>query len=142
MMGDTVSFLSGVALMVMGVLVMRAYLPGAGWHRTGQGVLGAAIFISFLVAVLNTLYWQVFGQVAVEFLGIMTVAQLRAVGDWVDLVVKGGAAWAAYLHLKAMWMRLPDEERARWRVIEMPWYPARRWCLVKLAQGLKRRGKE
>lgn len=141
MIGDLVSFLSGTALLITGVLVMVAYRPSRGWFSTPHGTLGMAIFLGFLSAVTNTAYWQVFGQWAVEFLHIMTAAQLRAVGDWIDLIVKGGAAVAAVLHLRALWLQLPEDERAKWRLVEMPWYPARRWCLVKLARILKEREK-
>lgn len=138
MVGDWVSFLSGSFLLVMGALVMLAYRPRLHWWRSAHGTLGAAIFLGFLAAVTNTAYWQVFGQWAVEFLGIMTAAQLRAAGNWIDLVVKGGAAVAAALHLRALRLQLPEDERAQWLGIEMPWYPARRWCLVKLFAGLKK----
>lgn len=138
MIGDVASFLSGTALLVTGALVLVAYRPSRGWWQTPHGTLGMAIFLGFLSAVMNTAYWQVFGQWAVEFLGIMTAAQLRAAGDWIDLVVKGGSAVAAVLHLRALRLQLPEDERAEWLGIEMPWYPARRWCLVKLAAGLKK----
>lgn len=142
MIGDLVSFLSGTALLVCGALVMIAYRPRLGWWRSPHGTLGAAIFLGFLSAVLNTAYWQVFGQWAVEFLHIMTVQQLRAFGDWIDLLVKGGAAVAGVLHLRALRLQLPPEERAQWRGIEMPWYPSRRWCLVKLTAALKKEREE
>lgn len=138
MIGDWVSFLSGLFLLVMGALVMLAYRPGRDWWRTAHGTLGMAIFLGFLAAVTNTAYWQVWGQWAVEFLGIMSVTQLRAAGDWIDLIVKGGAGVAGVLHLRALRLQLSLDEQSHWRGIEMPWYPARRWCLVKLCAGLKK----
>ena len=138
MIGDWVSFLSGSFLLVMGVLVMLAYRPRLHWWRSAHGTLGAAIFLGFLAAVTNTAYWQVFGQLAVEFLGVMSVTQLRAAGDWIDLTVKGGAGVAGALHLRALRLQLPDDERDQWLGIEMPWYPARRWFLVNLCAGLKK----
>lgn len=138
MIGDWVSFLSGSFLLVMGALVMLAYRPGRDWWRTAHGTLGMAIFLGFLAAVTNTAYWQVWGQWAVEFLGIMSVTQLRAAGDWIDLIVKGGAGVAGVLHLRALRLQLSADEQAHWRGIEMPWYPARRWCLVKLCAGMKK----
>lgn len=135
MMGDWVSFASGSALLIVGTLVMIAYFPRRGWWHSAHGTLGLAIFLGFFAAVTNTAYWQVFGQWAVEFLGILTVFQLRAVGDWIDLAVKGGAAVAGVLHLRALRLQLPEDERKDWWAIEMPWYPGRRWCLVKLAQA-------
>ena len=138
MIGDWVSFLSGAFLLVMGCLVMMAYRPRRGWWKSAHGTLGAAIFLGFLAAVTNTAYWQVFGQLAVEFFGFMSVVQLRGFGDWMDLIVKGGAGVAGVMHLRALRMQLPEDERAQWRGVEMPWYPARRWCLVKLCAGLKK----
>lgn len=142
MIGDWVSFASGTALLSVGALVMIAYRPRRGWWHTPHGTLGMAIFLGFLAAVTNTAYWQVFGQWAVEFLHVMTVQQLRAAGDWIDLIVKGGAAVAGVLHLRALRLQLSPEEQKRWRGIEMPWYPARRWCLVKLTAGLKKEREE
>lgn len=142
MIGDWVSFLSGTALLFCGGLAMVAYRPRRDWWQSPSGTLGMAIFLGFLAAVVNTLYWQVFGQWAVEFIGFMSVETLRSVGDWMDLIVKGGAAVAGVLHLRALRLQLPLDERKRWRGVEMPWYPARRWCLVKLCAGLKKeRGK-
>jgi|DEB0MinimDraft_4_1074332.scaffolds.fasta_scaffold17678_2 hypothetical protein len=138
MIGDWVSFLSGSFLLVMGALVMVAYRPRREWWKTPHGTLGMAIFLGFLAAVTNTAYWQVFGQWAVEFLGIMSVTQLRAFGDWIDLIVKGGAGVAGVLHLRALRLQLPEDERDQWMGVEMPWYPSRRWCLVKLCAGLKK----
>lgn len=136
MIGDLASFLSGAALLITSVLVMVAYRPSRGWFHTPHGTLGVAIFLGFLSAAANTAYWQVYGQIAVEFLGIITAEQLRSTGDWVDLAVKGSAATAAMLHLRALWLQLPEEERGHWRVWEMPWYPARRWCLVQVSRIL------
>jgi hypothetical protein len=138
MIGDWVSFLSGSFLLVMGALVMVAYRPRSEWWKTPHGTLGMAIFLGFLAAVTNTAYWQVFGQWAVEFLSVMSVTQLRAAGDWIDLIVKGGAGVAGVLHLRALRLQLPEDERDQWMGIEMPFYPARRWCLVKLCAGLKK----
>jgi len=138
MIGDWVSFLSGSFLLVMGALVMVAYRPRREWWKTPHGTLSMAIFLGFLAAVTNTTYWQVFGQWAVEFLGVMSVTQLRAAGDWIDLIVKGGAGVAGVLHLRALRLQLPEDERDQWMGVEMPWYPARRWCLVKLCAGLKK----
>lgn len=138
MIGDLISFLSGTFLLVMGTLVLVAYWPSRGWWRSAHGTLGAAVFLGFLAAVTNTAYWQVFGQFSVEFVGWLTIAQLRAVGDYVDLIVKGGAGVAGVLHLRALRLQLPLDEQLQWRGIEMPWYPARRWCLVKLCKGLKK----
>ena len=102
MASDWASFLSGTALLIVGAAVMWVYRPRRGWCCTPSGVLGMAIFLGFFAAVTNTLYWQVWGQLAAEFWGIITVYHLREVGKWVDLIVKGGAAIAGVLHLWAI----------------------------------------
>lgn len=138
MIGNWVSFLSGIALLVSGFLVMVAYRPRRGWWMTPHGTLGMAIFLGFFAAVLNTVYWQVLGQWATELFPLVTVDDWRRWGDWIDLIVKGGAAVAGVMHLRALRLQLPDDERGQWRGIEMPWYPARRWCLVKLCAAMKK----
>ena len=114
----------------MGLLVMRAFWPIKN-DGSAEGLLGLAIFLSFALHVANTLYWQVFGQLAIHY-EWASVAALRFWGDWLDLIFKGGAALTAYLHLKALWKKMPDESRREWAVWEIPWYPARRTCLCKL----------
>lgn len=127
MWGDWVSFLSGVALVIFGGLAMIAYRPSPG-RRGAETLLASAIFIGFMAHVGNTLYWQVFGQPAVHF-GILTVADLRAYGDWFDLFFKGGGALAGYLHLRALWSSLDEIERREWTALEMAFYPRRVTCL-------------
>lgn len=102
MIGDWLSFLSGVALMVSGLRVMWAYLPPKHWWGSRAGILAMAIFLGFFAAVFNTLYWQVWGQIAVEYLRVWSVQMLRFWGDYTDVIAKGGAALAAELHLWAL----------------------------------------
>ena len=102
MIGDWLSFLSGVALMVSGCRVMWAYWPPRDWWKTRPGLLAMAIFLGFFAAVFNTLYWQVWGQFAVEYVHAWTVQTLRFWGDYTDVIAKGGAAVAAELHLWAL----------------------------------------
>lgn len=125
MMGEVISLLAGMALLFLGGLCMVAYRP-VGWRTaltTPAGVLGIAVFLSFLAHVGNTLYWQVFGHVAIHGLGLVSVYQLRAVGDYLDLIFKGSGAVAAYLHLYALRLRLDPEERKNWSVLGMAFYP-------------------
>ena len=102
MIGDWLSFLSGVALMVSGLRVTWAYWPPKRWWGSRAGILAMAIFLGFVAAVFNTLYWQVWGQIAVEYLRVWTVQMLRFWGDYTDVIAKGGAALAAELHLWAL----------------------------------------
>lgn len=126
-------------LLFFGGLVMYAYRP-AQWPRyEAPGLLQAAIFLGFLAAVGNTLYWQVFAQPAVWF-GLVSVPTLRVWGDYADLLFKGGGAVAGYLHLKAIHMSLSEKERSAWGVIEIAFYPKRRLCLRLLTRIVRRRG--
>ena len=131
-MGDAISFTAGVALLFFGLLAVRAFWPRNFSWRASSSILETAIFLSFIAAVANTLYWQVFGQIAVQA-GLLTVFQLRSVGDWLDGLFKGSAALAAYLHLRALWLELDASERRRWTILEMAYYPKRRWCLSRIA---------
>lgn len=130
MIGDLVSWVAGLSLMVAGLLVMWAYRPQQ-WPSGGAGWLQAAIFMGFAAAVGNTAFWQVIGQPAVSS-GLVEVGALRAVGDWLDLVFKGGAAFAGWMHLKALHLSLNEEERDDWGVLEIAFYPQRRLCLKAL----------
>ena len=135
MIGEIVSFASGMALLIMGILVMVAYRPGK--REGAAAVLGFAIFLGFLSAVGNTLYWQVFGQPAVAF-GIVTVEQIRGAGDYADLLFKGSNALSGWLHLYALWLALSRHERRLWSVWQMPFYPRRTSCLRALADILRK----
>lgn len=102
MIGDFGSFMSGVLLLVSGCRVMWAYRPRSDWRQTAAGILGFAIFLSFFGAVANTVYWQVWGQFAVEYLQVWTAAVLRFWGDYTDIFAKGCVIAAAELHLMAI----------------------------------------
>lgn len=102
MLGDWLSFLSGFSLLIIGSCVMIVYWPRKGWRNSSAGLLGMAIWLGFFAAVLNTLYWQVMGQSTVEFLHLWSIHDLRFWGDYVDVLVKGGAAFAGLLHLMAL----------------------------------------
>jgi hypothetical protein len=141
MMGDVVSFASGVSLLFFGSLVLIAFRPRRWSYHSGPGYLSRAIFLAALAAVSNTLYWQVLTQPAVAS-GFVTVYQVRNIGDWLDLLFKGGAAYALFLHLKAMHAQLPPEERRVWSALEMPFYPNRRKCLKLLFGCLRSRNEE
>lgn len=139
MTGDVVSFAVGAALLVMAYLVFMAYRPKRWGEENGAGYLTRAIALAFLAAGINAAYWQVFGQIGVN-MGWVTVAWLRGWGDWVDLVVKGLAVYAGWLHLKALHEALPDHEKLDWGVLEMSFYPRRRFCLRLLRRVLNRGG--
>lgn len=138
--GDMVSFASGLVLLFMSALVMNAYSVRKWKEQSAARYLAVAIWIGFAAAAGNTLYWQVFGQTAVG-LGLITVETQRFWGDWLDAVFKGGGALAAYLHLKALHETLPEEDRERWGVLEVAFYPKRRLFLELVTRVLKGRVK-
>ena len=130
-MGDVVSWISGVFLLIGSIMVIKAYWPGRAKIHPDPAAfwLCWAIVLSFSAAAGNTLYWQVGGQVLVPH--VFTVDAQRALGDWLDLFFKGAGGLAALMHLKAMQARLPKSEQAQWSLFEMPWYPERRKCLAR-----------
>lgn len=133
-LGDLLSFWSGVALTFLGTLAMIAYRPRLE-STLPEALLAAAIFIGFAAHAGNTLYWQVFGQLAVnnEWL---TVDDLRFYGDFADLLFKGGGALAGYLHLRALWSGLASDEKSKWTVLEMAFYPHKMRCLRALIRRI------
>ena len=133
MLGDIVSFCSGLILLFFGTLAMIAYQPRLRymWSDKGGEVLGLAIYIGFLSAVANTFYWQVLGHLSI-WLNWITIIELRALGDWADLLFKGGGGVSGWLHLRALKFWLSEEDQKNWSLWEMPWHPKRRRCLAWL----------
>lgn len=132
-MGTFVSFSAGLTLLGVGIFVLIAYLPRSFRLTSLTDTLGLAIFLGFLAVVGNTLYWQVFGQIVLHF-NFISVERFRAVGNWLDVLFKGGAAFSGYLHLRALWLQLDKGNRKRWTVFEMAFYPHRRACLKTLSR--------
>lgn len=141
MIGNLLSFGAGAVLLMMSLMVMLAYRPSGTWSGRADQYLVAAIFLAFATDAANTLYWQVFGHVAVQN-DLITVTTLRALGNWLDVLFKGGAALAGYLHLKALWVQLDEGERRKWVPLEMPWYPRKRWCVLHAARLMCRNRKD
>lgn len=141
MVGDMVSWVAGLSLLFFGGLVLYAYRPDQWPRGEAPGVLQAAIFLGFLSAVGNTVYWQVFAQPAVR-LDLISVETLRFYGDYLDLLFKGGGALAGYLHLKAIHMSLSKSERSAWGVLEVAFYPKRRLCLRMLSRLMRPRNRD
>lgn len=132
-MDEAVSFTSGMALLVMGLLVMRAYWPVKRPDRAAW-FLAAAIFLGFTADVINTIYWQILFKIAQW--SEWELSGWRTVGNYMDSIFKGGAALAGYLHLRALWLRLPLADRDVWHPVEMPWYPRRRMCISLLSRKM------
>lgn len=137
-LGTILSWGAGIYLMVISFLVMRTYFPRFSfWSGRGDQYLVLAIFLGFASTCANTAYWQVLGQPIIAF-GWSTVEFQRALGDYLDVLFKGGAGYSGWLHLKAVHRQLDRESQKRWHTIEMPWYPDRRECLIR-AMNLVRR---
>lgn len=134
-MGNFVSFGAGVILLIVSMMVMLAYWPRLGWFGTGSGTLGMAIFLGFLAAAANAFYWQIFGNFVVSF-DLVSLANVRSFGHYLDGLLKGSAATAGVLHLMAIQRNLPEEERRTWHWYQMPWYPKRRACLELIVNML------
>ena len=109
--GFWASWVAGVVLLCMALLGLRAFVPRAlkGGSRPSR-TLAFAIILGFAGAAANTLYWQVFGQVAIAAKWI-DLATLRYVGGYLDILFKGVPALSIFLHLKAVRDDLPESER-------------------------------
>ena len=136
MIGDFIAFTAGLALVVISCLVIRAYWPPR-YEAPSAKWLGWAIIFAFAAAGLNALYWQVWGTLSL-YLGLGSVGSLRDAGDFFDLVFKGGAAVAGWMHLKALHMGVKPEVRSSWSVWEMPWYPQRRACISTIMKAFRK----
>ena len=130
-MSEIVSFSAGFVLLVISLMVMIAYRPNRESFKTGSGLLGLAIFLGFLSAALNTFWWQILGNTVDDF-GV-GIESFRAVGLYLDALLKGGAAMSGVLHLIAIRENLSPEEKHGWHWWQMPWYPKRRACLELIA---------
>lgn len=133
------SWSAGVALLVLSALGLRAFIPKAlRAPDAASRMLGWAICLGFLSAGLNTAYWQVGGRTLILSLGTAPET-VRVIGWSADVVFKGAAAVAVYLHLAAWRASLPARERARWSVLGMTFYPAGSHWLVRALNILNER---
>lgn len=126
------SWASGVFLFFTSLLVLRAFIPRIRWgHTPASRLLALAIVLGFLSLCVNAAYWQVFGQFAVGN-GIITVQELRYIGGFIDMLVKGASGIAALYHLGAIRASLPDDERRRWSLLGVAFYPDTSGVLSKI----------
>lgn len=138
MLNDFLSFGAGLFLLFACFGVMVAYWPQRGWSKTGQGVLGFAIFLGFVAAGLNTFWWQILGA-ANAYFEFLPRVQFREIGLYLDMFLKGTAGIAGILHMEAIRKNLGKRERDLWWWFEMPWYPDKRRCLRGLSEILNRK---
>ena len=124
-MGDWISLIAGGILLVVSCMVMKAYWPRRRDTHDAAWFLGMAIFLGFLSAAANTLWWQIIVGVATHY-GTFKYDALRDVGLYLDGALKGMAALAGAMHLVALHRKLSLPERRLYRWYDMPWYP-RRW---------------
>ena len=136
-MAEFLSFSVGVVLIVISLMVMKCYWPSMDWRKTASGTLGVAIFLGFFAAGMNTFWWQILGNAA-SLAPWITRAEFREIGLFMDLFLKGTAAFAGVLHLIAVRMRMGEPQRSQWAWFEVPWYPQRRPCLRALSRILDR----
>lgn len=124
-------------LSLLSALVLKAF----PYWKTGAiaaQTLQQAIFISFSAILLNSLYWQIGGEVLIEMLHIFTAEQYRTAGKIIDIVLKGMLSYAGWLHLKSLWLTLPDDLKKEYAVLDMPFYPRRIKLFTNLCKILKR----
>jgi len=119
------STLTGILLFFYGALVIKAYWPRLNKKQTkAVRTLAFAIALAFAAAMVNTVYWQIVGQWFLQ-IGWVSVQDFRLIGSLLDPIFKGLAAYAGYLHLKALYENLDEREKKHWKIHLMPWYPNR-----------------
>lgn len=135
--GFWTSNVAGLVLLVMAMLGVRGFLPR---YRRSQiqssRILALAVSLGFIWAGLNALYWQVFGQTAIA-LGWLAVKDVRLYGSFLDVILKGGAAYAVYLHFKAWHASLPESEQSQWSVLGMAFYPNPTGFIARVLNGFR-----
>lgn len=102
-MGDTLSFAAGSVLFVVALMVVKEYWPrGLGnWFRLDPpSMLQLGIFLGFVLAATNTLWWQILNSIVVGQ-GWMGRAAFQDIGKWMDVPLKGGMACVGLIHLRA-----------------------------------------
>jgi hypothetical protein len=123
---------AGLVLFIIGILVCKAYYPKLKYSENYPAyILSCAIVLGFGASVLNTFYWQILGAYLLN-IGVLDLQSFQTVGRFLDLVFKGSAAVAGYLHLKALYIQLNETQKKKWTVLGMAFYPDRRSCVAKL----------
>lgn len=101
--------------------------------------LSLAIMLGFAVSGGNTLFWQVYGQFAIA-VGWTDVPTLRLVGSYLDtLIFKLIPPIVVLMHLEALHLALPEDERRRWSVLGMAFYPRADGFFARALNGFCRR---
>lgn len=99
--GYWLSFLVGAGLLLSAGV---AFLLAADYNKIVRGIpsqyLSYGIMFLLFSLAANTLYWQVFGQVAV-YLEVISVDKLRQIGSYLDLIFKGTGIVGAIFAIRA-----------------------------------------
>ena len=136
-LGYWLSFVAGLFLLVASAVGLRTFVPRFFKAKEDYSkTLALAIIMGFLWTALNTLYWQVFGQVGVA-LGWLTVTELRLYGSFLDVLFKGLPGVAVLLHNQAAVKSLPKSEQSKWNFLTIALYPNVDHLFVKLWRTLK-----
>lgn len=107
----------------------------------GAYVLVKAIWIGFIGAMLNVLYWRVLGD-AVHFYAPSMWESYRAFGSlYGDILWKGLGAYAVWLHFYARYMSIPTDERKLWHPLAMGSYPDQTGLAYKMLMLMRRKPK-
>ena len=102
MIGFWISFATGLALLMVALntLYLFSKLESTGTSVQSRQLSWGIVLTAFSLGA-NTLYWQVFGQPAV-YLEITTIYNLREVGFYLDLLLKGAGIVGLYYTSKAL----------------------------------------
>lgn len=124
---ETLNFAMAVPVLILTLLVIRAYLPASIPGRKSFSWLAMAIVLSFSSVAGAILMWDILTYV--DFLDDFRAA-IGRLFNLINRNLLGGLA--AYLHLVALHRKLDSADQANWSPLEMAWYPNRRRCLRRL----------
>lgn len=130
MIAETVSLISGAAVILASLMVVKTYWRRLGGPKDGAYYLALAIVAGFLSTALDAAWWQ-----GIVNLFAMThghsIVTLRQFGLYFDAALKAVAVVSAYLHLRAVQVG-SDEEMHWW---DVPWHPKK----LRICDALCRR---
>lgn len=135
------SLIAGIVLLTMCVLGVRAFAPRlVNSEDPAARMLAGAIVMGFVGGAINTLYWQIWGQIALAA-EVIDVFTLRFWGGFLDIPFKLSVALAVLMHLAAWRRSLPPHERAKWSILGMAFYPTHTGFFARAFNAFNRCGR-
>jgi hypothetical protein len=110
-----------------------------GHANHGAYTLITAIWLGFLGAVLNVLYWRVLGDQVARHTPEYWEAYREFGNTYGDIVWKGLGAFAIWQHFYARYMSIPEDERDDWHPLTMGGYPDRTMLSNRMLSSIRSR---